>query len=280
MHQVTVLTRDVERARAQLPQSVACVRWDGETLGDWVEALEGADALVNLAGENIAQRWTAAVKERLRRSRVQPARLLVQALSRLRQPPAVLLQASAIGIYDQNPALEVDESSPPGRGFLAELCVEWESAVRPAGSLGIRLCWMRLGIVLGVGGGALAKMLTPFRLGIGGPIGSGRQWLSWIHTEDVVEAAHLLMEQPHLSGVFNFTAPSPVTMDEFAHTLSKVLRRPAWLRVPAFAPKILFGEMAETLLQGSRVLPRRLLEAGYAFRYPELESALRAALTR
>ncbi|GBC91729.1 Epimerase family protein [bacterium HR15] len=278
-HQLMVLTREVERARQQLPESVTCVHWDGKTLGEWLSVLEGADVVVNLAGENIAQRWTPAVKERLRQSRIQPTRLLVEAVAQLRQPPALWLQASAIGIYDQNPALEVDENSPPGKGFLAELGVEWESAARPAESQGVRLCWMRFGIVLGAGGGALEKMLPPFRLGVGGPIGSGRQWLSWIHIEDVVGAAHFLMEQPHLAGVFNFTAPNPVTMDEFARTLGKILHRPAGLRVPAFALKILLGEMAESLLQGSRVLPRRLLKAGYAFRYPELESALRAVLT-
>lgn len=278
-HQVIVLTRDVERARQQLPESVACVRWDGQTPGEWVEALEGADALVNLAGESVAQRWTPAVKERLRQSRLQPTRLLIEAIAQLRQPPATMLQASAIGFYDQNPALELDESSPPGAGFLAELCGEWEAAARPAETLGVRLCWMRIGIVLGKGGGALEKMLPAFRLGLGGPIGSGRQWLSWIHIDDVANAAHFLLERTHLSGAFNFTAPNPVTMNEFARALGRVLRRPAWLRVPAFVLRVMLSEMAESLLQGSRALPQRLLDAGYTFRYPELENALRAVLT-
>lgn len=279
-HQVIVLTRDVERARQRLPESVACVRWDGQTQGEWVSMLEGADALINLAGESIAQRWTPAVKERLRQSRLQPTRLLVEAAAQLRQPPATMLQASAIGIYDQNPALEVDETSPSGTGFLAEMCVEWEAAARPAESLGIRLCWMRIGIVLGEGGGALEKMRTPFMVGIGGPLGSGKQWLSWIHVDDVVGAAQFLMEQKALSGVFNFTAPNPATMNEFARTLGRVLQRPALLRVPSFVLHLMLGEMAQSLLEGSRVLPLRLLEAGYTFRYPELESALRAVLNR
>lgn len=278
-HEVVVLTREVERARQRLPEGVACVRWDGETLGEWVSVLESADVLINLAGESIAQRWTPAVKERLRQSRLQPTRLLVEALAQLRQPPATLLQASAIGFYDQNPTLEVDENSSPGEGFLAEMCVAWEAAARPAEAQGVRVCWLRIGIVLGEGGGALEKMVLPFRLGVGGPLGSGRQWLSWIHLDDVVGAAYFLMNRPDLSGAFNFTAPNPVTMSEFARVLGKVLRRPAGMRVPAFALRLMLGEMAESLLQGSRVLPRRLLDAGYAFQYPELESALRAVLT-
>ncbi len=277
-HQVVVLTREVAKARERLPEAVECVQWDGQTLGEWVAALEGVDGLVNLAGEPIAQRWTPAVKQRLRQSRVQPTRLLMEAIGQLRTPPTTLLQASAIGIYDQNPTLEVDETSPPGKGFLAELGVEWEEAARPAESAGVRVCWMRIGIVLGRGGGALEKMLPAFRVGLGGPIGSGRQWLSWIHLDDVVGAAMFLLERSDLTGAFNFTAPHPVTMNEFARTLAKVLERPALVRVPGFALRMLLGEMAEAVLQGSRVLPRRLLQAGYTFRYPELETALREVL--
>jgi uncharacterized protein (TIGR01777 family) len=277
-HQVVVLTREVAKARERLPEAVECVQWDGQNLGEWVSALEGADGLVNLAGEPIAQRWTPAVKQRLRQSRVQPTRLLVEAIGQLRTPPTTLLQASAIGIYDQNPTLEVDETSPPGKGFLAELGVEWEEAARPAESAGVRVCWMRIGIVLGRGGGALEKMLPAFRVGLGGPIGSGQQWLSWIHLDDVVGAAMFLLERSDLKGAFNFTAPHPVTMNEFARTLAKVLERPALVRVPGFALRMLLGEMAEAVLQGSCVLPRRLLGAGYMFRYPELEAALKEVL--
>jgi uncharacterized protein (TIGR01777 family) len=278
-HRVVVLTREVAKARQRLPNEVECVSWDGQNLGEWVAALEGADGLVNLAGEPIAQRWTPAVKQRLRQSRLHPTRLLMEAIGQLRTPPATLLQASAIGIYDQNPTLEVDEASPPGKGFLAELCVEWEAAARPAESVGVRVCWMRIGIVLGHGGGALEKMLPPFRMGLGGPIGSGRQWLSWIHLDDVVGAAMFLLERSDLTGAFNFTASHPVTMHEFARTLAKVLGRPALVRVPGFALRLALGEMADSVLQGSRVLPRRLLQAGYTFRYPELETALKEVLT-
>jgi uncharacterized protein (TIGR01777 family) len=278
-HQVVVLTREVSRARQRLPEAVECVQWDGQTLGEWVAALEGVDGLVNLVGEPIAQRWTPAVKQRLRLSRLEPTRLLTEAIEQLRTPPTTMLQASAIGIYDQTPTLEVDEESLPGKGFLAELGVEWEAAARPAEAAGVRVCWMRIGIVLGRGGGALEKMLPAFRMGLGGPIGSGRQWLSWIHLDDVVGAAMFLLERPDLAGAFNFTAPHPATMDEFARTLAKVLGRPALVRAPGFALRLLLGEMADTVLQGSRVLPRRLLQAGYTFRYPKLEDALKAVLT-
>lgn len=279
-HPLIVLTRNPDSARQRLPHAVQVVEWDGRTLGDWVRALESVDVVINLAGETIAQRWTPEVKKRLVASRVETTRLLVKALQSIATRPATLLQASAIGIYDQNPNAVAEEETPPGEGFLAELGKAWEDSARPVESLGIRVCYMRFGVVLGAGGGALERMLTPFKLGIGGPIGSGKQWLSWIHIDDVVGSAQFLMERPDLSGVFNFTAPNPVTMEEFARTLGRVLLRPAFVRVPTFALKTIFGEMAETLLQGSRVLPKRLLEAGYPFRYPTLEPALRAVLER
>ncbi|OYT75935.1 MAG: TIGR01777 family protein [Armatimonadetes bacterium JP3_11] len=277
-HHLVILTRAPERAQPQLPAGVRALGWDGETLGDWVQQLEGAGALINLAGESIAQRWTPAVKQRLWDSRVKTTALLTQAVQQLQSPPRVMLQASAIGIYDQNPRTTCDESCPPGSGFLAELGKAWESAAQPVQERGVRLCLMRFGVVLGEGGGALERMLTPFKLGMGGPLGSGQQWLSWVHIEDVVGAAAFLMERDDLSGAFNFTAPNPVTMNEFAKTLGKVLLRPSFVRAPAFALRLVLGEGADALLQGSRVLPKRLLEAGYEFLYPHLEDALRRLL--
>lgn len=279
-HELAVLTRNPARAQPSLPEGVRTVGWDGATLGDWTQSLEGVDALINLAGEPIAQRWTPAVKQRLWDSRVKTTELLAQAVQQAATPPHVLLQASAIGIYDQNPDTVADESSPPGSGFLADLGKAWEAAAQPVQERGVRLCLMRIGVVLGEGGGALERMLTPFKLGVGGPIGSGRQWLSWIHLDDVVGAAAFLLNRAELSGAFNFTAPTPVTMNEFARTLGRVLLRPAVFRAPAFALRLMLGEGAEFLLQGSRVLPRRLQEAGYAFRYPTLEAALRNLLDR
>ncbi|MFQ3610081.1 MAG: TIGR01777 family oxidoreductase [Fimbriimonadales bacterium] len=276
--ELVVLTRNPERTQPKLPSGARAVGWDGQASGEWVQELANADALVNLSGETIAQRWTPAVKERLRTSRVVPTQCLVQAVESLDRRPSVWLQASAIGVYDQSPETTATEASPPGSGFLAELGQAWERAAEPVASLGIRLCYLRIGVVLGEGGGALERMLTPFKLGVGGPIGSGDQWLSWIHLDDVVGAAEFLIQRADLSGAFNFTAPNPVTMNEFARTLARVLVRPAPFRVPGFALKLMMGEMAEIVLEGSKVLPQRLLEAGYPFRYPELEPALRTLL--
>lgn len=277
-HTIEVLTRDP--SKAQLPPNARAVGWDGKTLGAWTQHVEGADVLINLAGETIAQRWNPEVKQRLWDSRVKTTELLVQAVQSAQSPPRVMLQASAIGIYDQNPETTCDEDSPPATGFLADLGKAWEAAARSVSERGVRLCLMRIGIVLGEGGGALERMLTPFKLGVGGPVGSGKQWLSWIHLDDIVGAAAFLMARDDLSGAFNFTAPNPVTMNEFAKTLGKVLLRPAVFRAPAFALRLMMGEMAELVLEGSRVLPTRLLEAGYEFRYPTLETALRALLTK
>lgn len=277
-HTVEVLTRDP--SKAQLPPNARAVGWDGNTLGAWTQHLEGADALINLAGETIAQRWNPEVKQRLWDSRVKTTELLAQAVQRAQSPPRVMLQASAIGIYDQRPETTCDEECPPATGFLADLGKAWEAAAQPVAERGVRLCYMRIGVVLGEGGGALERMLTPFKLGVGGPIGSGKQWLSWIHLDDVVGAAAFLMTRADLAGAFNFTAPNPVTMNEFAKALGKVLLRPAVFRAPAFALRLMMGEMAELVLEGSRVLPKRLLEAGYEFRYPTVETALRALLTK
>lgn len=277
-HGLMVLTRAPERTQPLLPEGVRAVGWDGKELGEWVQQLEGADALINLAGESIAQRWTPAVKQRLWDSRVKTTELLVRAVQQVSVPPRLMLQASAIGIYEQSPDATLDESSPPASGFLAELGKAWEAAAQPVQERGVRLCVMRIGVVLGEGGGALERMLTPFKLGVGGPLGSGKQWLSWIHLDDVVGAAAFLTERGDLSGAFNFTAPNPVTMNEFAKTLGKVLLRPSLLRAPAFALRLMLGEAADLLLQGSRVLPKRLFEAGYVFKYPTLEDALRNLL--
>ena len=279
-HTLEVLTRDPSAAQARLPEGVRAVGWDGATLGEWVGRLDGADAVINLVGESIAQRWTPAVKQRLWDSRVKTTELLAQAAQQARTPPRIWLQASAIGIYDQSPDTTADESSPPASGFLADLGTAWEAAAQPIAAMGTRLCYMRIGVVLGLEGGALPQMLTPFKLGVGGPIGSGKQWLSWIHLDDLVGAAAFLMARDDLLGVFNFTAPQPATMHEFAKTLGRVLLRPAIFRAPAFAVRLMLGEMAEFVLQGSRVLPKRLLEAGYEFRFPTLEAALRDLLAK
>ena len=244
-------------------------------------ALEGADALVHLAGEPIAQRWTAAVKRRIRESRVQSTRLLATAIVSLRRPPRVFVSGSAMGIYGDRGDEELDETSPPGRGFLADVAVAWEGAAEPAARAGVRVANLRTGLVLSPRGGALAKLLVPFRLGLGGRIGSGRQWVSWIALSDTVSAIRHAIDSESLAGPVNLAAPVPVTNAELTKTLARVLRRPALLPVPAFALRLVFGEMGEaTLLASQRMRPRRLLDNGYRFRHPVLEGALRHELGR
>ena len=257
------------------------LRWDPEAGELEQEALEGIEATVHLGGRSIvAGRWTATVKEQLRQSRVQTTQLLAARLAGLAAPPRVLVCSSAVGIYGHRRDEELDEESGTGEGFLAELGRAWEGASAVATEAGIRVVQARLGIVLSRRGGALAKMLLPFRLGLGGKIGSGRQYVSWISLEDAVAALIYAVENDALRGPVNLTAPQPVTNAELTRTLGSVLRRPTLLPLPAFAAKLVLGELAEEgLLASQRVRPQRLLEAGFEFAYPELGGALRHALT-
>jgi uncharacterized protein len=246
--------------------------------------LEGLDAVVHLAGENIAARWTDARRRRILDSRAIGTRFLAETLARLRRPPRVLVSASAIGIYGNRGDEVLTEASPTLAGppdFLTEVGREWESATEPARAAGIRVVRLRFGLVLTPAGGVLGRMLPPFRLGAGGPLGSGRQWMSWIAIDDLVGAIHHALMTDSLSGPVNATAPNPVTSRTFASTLGRVLNRPAVIPVPAAALRLAFGEMADVaLLSSAHVLPARLRESGYAFRYPELEGALRFGLGR
>ncbi len=244
-------------------------------------ALEGVDAVVHLAGENIAERWTAAKKARIRDSRVKGTQLLCETLTRLSSPPKVLVSASAIGYYGDRGEETLTDDSPPGRGFLPEVCRAWEAATEPARQQGLRVVQLRLGVVLSVAGGALAKMLPPFRLGLGGVLGSGRQYMSWIALDDVVGTLQHAVVTDALQGPTNAVAPRAVTNQEFTKTLGKVLGRPTAMPLPAFAARLMFGEMAdELLLASARVQPTKLLASGYQFRYPELAEALRHLLAR
>ncbi len=270
------VVRLVRRAPAQ-----GELRWDPEVGELEQEALEGIEATVHLGGRSIAAgRWTTTVKEQLRQSRVQTTQLLAARLAGLAAPPRVLVCASAVGIYGHRGDEELDEESDTGEGFLAELGRAWEEASAVASEAGIRVVQARLGIVLSRRGGALAKMLWPFRLGLGGKIGSGRQYVSWISLEDAVAALIYAVENDALRGPVNLNAPQPVTNAELTRTLGRVLRRPTLLPLPAFAAKLVLGELAEEgLLASQRARPTRLLEAGFEFAYPELEGALRHALT-
>lgn len=281
-HQVTVLTRNQGEARRRLVSHASTARWQGneESRDHLGMILEGCEAVINLSGYPVAtSRWTRDVQDLIRRSRIGTTELLVSALGGLSQKPRVLINASAVGYYGPRGQESLNEDAQSGRGFLAAMCRAWEAAASDTERLGIRVVIPRIGVVLGLQGGALARMLPIFRLGLGGPLGSGRQWMSWIHVEDLVEAMVFLLEHEDLHGPFNATAPSPVTNQEFAETLARVLGRPAWLRTPAAILKLAYGQMAEELLlTGQRVIPRRLSASGFEFRHPYLRDALRNLL--
>src|SRR5687768_11198767 len=244
--------------------------------------LEGLDIVVHLAGENIAEgRWTADKKRAIRESRVKGTSLLSNALAGLSQPPALFLSASAIGYYGDRGDELLTEKSAPGKGFLSEVCIEWENATKPAVQKGIRTVYTRFGIILDASGGALEKMLTPFRMGIGGRIGNGKQWMSWIALDDVAGAIQFMLRDRFVNGPVNFVAPHPVTNAEFTKTLGSVLSRPTFIPVPAFGVRLAFGEMADALLLSSqRVVPEVLQARGFAFAWPRLELTLKHLLHR
>lgn len=239
-------------------------------------ALEGVTAAVHLSGANVAaQRWTPAYKRAMTESRVDSTRALALALARLPQPPRVLLVASATGIYGDRGDEALDESSVPGTGFLADLCQAWEEAAAPAVRAGVRVVHLRFGVVLGGGAGALGRMLPVFRLGLGGRLGNGRQWMSWIALEDVVGAVRFLLEAPEITGAVNVTSPNPVRNAEFTRSLAQQLRRPAVFAAPAWTLRLAFGQMAEeALLSSAKVLPQKLVSAGFQFAKPRIADAL------
>ncbi len=244
--------------------------------------IEGVDAVVNLAGENIAGgRWTASRRARLLGSRVDATRTLVMTCAGLKRKPAVFISASAIGIYGDGGEAELTEASPPGRGFLPETCLIWETNAEGAARAGMRTALLRFGVVLAREGGALAKMLPVFRLGLGGRMGSGTQWMSWVSLDDVVGVVRHVLDNANCSGAVNVVAPASATNADFTAALGRVLHRPARLPVPGWLLRLLFGQMAvETILGSARVRPERLRAAGYGFRHPDLEAALRAAMGR
>ena len=269
-HAVTVVSRDAEHTVDD------AIGWD-----DVPRAVAATDAIVNLAGEPIAaRRWTGAQKRRIRESRIEATRTLVGAAGATDQRPRVLVNASAVGWYGQRDDEPLDETATPGEGFLAEVCRAWEAEAVAAERFGMRVVRIRIGIVLAPDGGALARIVPPFRAFLGGPLGSGRQWMSWVHRDDVIGLIVEALENEAWSGAVNATAPQPVSNAEFALVLGQVLARPALLRTPAFALRVALGEMADMLLTGQRVLPAVAERLGYAWRYPELRGALRATVRR
>lgn len=254
------------------------IRWDPAKGEIDVAALEGVDAVVHLAGENVGQRWTPAVKEAVMASRVSGTRTIATALAKLQKKPRIFVSASAVGYYGDTGDTMADESSPAGTGFLAEVCQAWEASADPARDAGIPVVHPRIGVVLAAAGGALAEMKTPFAFGVGGPIGSGKQWFPWISMDDAVGAIHHLL-YAGLTGPVNVVGPESVRQAEFAAVLGKVLSRPAFLPLPGFAVRTVFGEMGQgVLIEGQRVAPKRLLESGFRYVRPDLEAALRFEL--
>ncbi|HEX4804467.1 MAG TPA: TIGR01777 family oxidoreductase [Conexibacter sp.] len=278
--EVTVLSRDPARARERLGSGIHAERWDALHEPAPASALAGRDAVVHLAGEPVAQRWSAAAKERIRTSRESGTANLVAGLRGAEPRPAALVSASAVGYYGPRGDEEVAESEPPGDDFLAQVCVAWERAALAAAELGMRVAIVRTGIVLDAHGGALAKMLPPFRAGAGGPVAGGRQWMPWIHVDDLVGlyVAALDGADDGWSGPLNGSAPQPVTNRDFSKALGRALHRPALAPVPGLALRALYGEMAEIVTTGQRAVPARPLALGYRFRHAELDEALRSAL--
>jgi hypothetical protein len=273
-----VLSRDPARTTRKLGGARA-VRWDPATEAAPLDALQGVEAVFNLAGEPVAEgRWTEGKKRRIRDSRVVGTRNLVAGLRALDRKPEVLVSASAVGYYGDRGDEELDETSQAGRGFLAEVCTEWEREALAAEALGVRVVCVRIGIVLAPGGGALARMLTPFKMGSGGRLGNGKQWMPWIHIDDVVGVLLHASRTAAVRGAMNAVSPHPVTNDEFTMALGHAVHRPAFLPVPKTALRIAFGEMSEILMASQRVLPRVAERTGYAFKHTELAGALAAVI--
>jgi uncharacterized protein (TIGR01777 family) len=276
-----VLSRAPSGARAALGERVRAWGWQPESERPPHEAFAGVDTVFHLAGESVAEgRWTASKKARIRSSRVLGTQHLVDVFGALPSPPRVLVCASAIGFYGARGDLELDETKPAGQGFLAEVCQAWEAAALVARNFGTRVVLARVGLVLAPEGGALARLLPPFRMGVGGKLGDGQQWMSWIHLSDVVRLLIHAAQMESLRGPLNVVGPNPVRNEEFTRTLARVLSRPAFLSVPRAALSLLFGELGEVLLDSQRVIPRVARESQFVFNYPELAAALQSCLNQ
>jgi uncharacterized protein (TIGR01777 family) len=286
-HEVIILSRAPEKATG-LPKGARAVRWDGQTASGWGELADGAGAIVNLAGESIGgenmlalitKPWTRERLQLIRTSRVNAGRAVMQAIEQARVKPRVLVQSSAVGYYGLPGDQEITEDTPAGNDALARICVDWEATTAPAEALGVRRVVIRTGgAVMSTQGGALPFMLLPFKLFVGGPLGSGRQWFSWIHIADEVRAIRFLMDRSDAHGAFNLCAPEPLRNGELARVIGQVMRRPSFMPTPAFAMKLLLGDKATLVLDGQRQVPKRLLELGFQFQFPKAEAALQDLL--
>ena len=276
-HQILVLTRNPSKAQKVFPAStftdLEVVQYTPQESGAWQQSISGCDAVVNLAGEPIAERWSPAHKQAIMESRQLCTRRIVEAIAMAEQKPRVLVSGSAIGYYGTSETTAFDETSSSGNDFLAQVCQNWEAEAQKVTEHGVRLVILRIGIVL-ANGGALGKMIGPFKMFAGGPIGSGRQWFSWIHRDDLVNLICKAVEDESMSGTYNATAPNPVRMGQLCQTLGEVMNRPSWLPVPDFVLEVLLGDGAIVVLEGQQVIPKQTQQSGFKYKYPELKPAL------
>ncbi len=281
-HSLILLVRNPDKARRLFPpsqfQPLEIVPYQATSAGSWQAQINGCDAVINLAGEPISERWSPDYKKAILASRQIGTQKIVEAIANADQKPTVLINASAIGYYGTSETETFQETSPAGNDFLAQVCQTWEDEAQKVTAFGVRLVILRLGVVLGENGGALAKMLPPFKLFAGGPIGSGQQWFSWIDQDDLVNLIQFALEHREMQGTYNATAPNPVRMNEFCHELGAVLQRPSWLPVPDFALELLLGEAAKLVLEGQQVLPQATQSLGFEYQYPTVGSSLRKIL--
>ncbi len=279
--EVALLTRRPDAVKGLADRGVNIIAGDPVQPGRWMDAVADCDAVIHLAGEGVfGRRWNQAFKDLLYSTRIKSTENIVAALAKAPPKPRTLITASAIGFYGPHGDEELTEDSGEGGDFLAKICIDWEKAAQAAAGSGVRVASVRVGVVLDPAGGALAKMLPPFKMFVGGPIGNGKQYMSWIHNEDLCRLFLHIIDHPELSGPFNGTAPTPVTNRDFSTALGKVLGRPSFLPAPAFALRILLGESANIITNGQRVLPRKALAGGFAFTFNDVESALRDLLAK
>jgi uncharacterized protein (TIGR01777 family) len=281
-HRILVLTRNTTFAQKVFPSqafpNLEIISYTPSVSGSWQDSIAGCDGVVNLAGEPIAEgRWTPERKQEILNTRKLGTQKIVEAIAKANPQPTVLVNTSAIGYYGTSETASFDEDSASGNDFLAQVCQDWEAEASKVKDTNVRLVILRFGIVLG-NGGALGKMITPFKLFAGGPIGSGQQWFSWIHLDDIVSLIIQALTKPTMEGVYNATAPQPVRMNNLSTTMGNVMNRPSWLPVPGFAIEAILGDGAKVVLEGQQVLPKRTLESGFEFQYPNLPSALKQIL--
>lgn len=279
-HEVVALTRNIKKAN-QIPGShIKCIQWDGYNLGNWTEAIEGANTVINLCGQGVAEkRWTTKRKKQIQDSRFRSTETIVQAIQNVEQKPETLIQASATAWYGSIGNIKADEDSSEGKGFLAETCQMWESKIEPIKNV-MRTVTIRIGVVMGKSGGILSKLVVPYRKFIGGYIGTGKQYVPWISMADTVRAIRFLIENKNCRGPYNFTAPQPIMLKELCIELGKILKRPSWTKMPAWVTKLIYGEMADELLLASyNIIPKRLIESGFEFKHNKINEALTEILS-